>query len=90
MSMNSVAENKDAVSGQAANVWSVGRLTTLVVLLIAIAIPFVVKNFLIFQLTLMIIYAIAIIGLNLLTGINGQFSLGMAHSMRSGPIPRPS
>ena len=38
--------------------------------------PFVVGNFLIFQLTLMLIYAIAILGLNLLTGINGQFSLG--------------
>ena len=34
------------------------------------------KNFLLFQLTLAIIYAIAILGLNLLTGFNGQFSLG--------------
>lgn len=76
MSMNSVAETKDAASGQTASVLSIGRLATLAVLVIAIAIPFFVKNFLIFQLTLMIIYAIAIIGLNLLTGINGQFSLG--------------
>ena len=38
--------------------------------------PFVVKNFLIFQLTLAMVYAIAILGLNLLTGFNGQFSLG--------------
>ena len=35
-----------------------------------------VKNFIIFQLTLAMIYAIAILGLNLLTGFNGQFSLG--------------
>ena len=34
------------------------------------------KNFFIFQLTLAMIYAIAILGLNLLTGFNGQFSLG--------------
>ena len=34
------------------------------------------KNFYIFQITLAIIYAIAILGLNLLTGFNGQFSLG--------------
>ncbi len=40
------------------------------------AIPFVLKNFYIFQITLAIIYAVAILGLNLLTGFNGQFSLG--------------
>ena len=34
------------------------------------------NNFLIFQLTLAMVYAIAILGLNLLTGFNGQFSLG--------------
>jgi branched-chain amino acid transport system permease protein len=33
-------------------------------------------NFLIFQLTLVIIYAIAILGLNIVTGYNGQISLG--------------
>jgi branched-chain amino acid transport system permease protein len=45
-------------------------------LIIAAVIPFVLKNFHIFQITLAIIYAIAILGLNLLTGFNGQFSLG--------------
>ncbi len=45
-------------------------------LLIVLAVPFVMKNFYIFQITLAIIYAIAILGLNLLTGFNGQFSLG--------------
>jgi branched-chain amino acid transport system permease protein len=43
---------------------------------IAVVLPFVVKNFVIFQITLAVIYAIAILGLNLLTGFNGQFSLG--------------
>jgi branched-chain amino acid transport system permease protein len=42
----------------------------------AFVLPFVIKNFMIFQLTLAVIYAIAILGLNLLTGFNGQFSLG--------------
>jgi branched-chain amino acid transport system permease protein len=46
------------------------------VLLIVLPLPFLVKNFFIFQLTLAMIYAIAILGLNLLTGFNGQFSLG--------------
>jgi branched-chain amino acid transport system permease protein len=47
-----------------------------VAIAVAIILPFVVKNFLIFQLTLAMVYAIAILGLNLLTGFNGQFSLG--------------
>jgi branched-chain amino acid transport system permease protein len=45
-------------------------------ILIAVVLPFVVQNFVIFQLTMAVDYAIAILGLNLLTGINGQFSLG--------------
>jgi branched-chain amino acid transport system permease protein len=47
-----------------------------VALVVALALPFVVKNFLVFQLTLAIVYGLAILGLNLLTGFNGQFSLG--------------
>jgi branched-chain amino acid transport system permease protein len=45
-------------------------------LVVVIALPFALKNFFIFQITLALIYAIAILGLNLLTGFNGQFSLG--------------
>jgi len=45
-------------------------------LIVVAVIPFALKNFYIFQITLAIIYAIAILGLNLLTGFNGQFSLG--------------
>jgi branched-chain amino acid transport system permease protein len=48
----------------------------LVVAAIALPLPFLLKNFFIFQLTLAMVYAIAILGLNLLTGFNGQFSLG--------------
>lgn len=51
-------------------------LLTAAAVAIAIVLPFVVKNFLIFQLTLAMVYSIAILGLNLLTGFNGQFSLG--------------
>lgn len=49
---------------------------TVGVLAVALVLPFTVKNFIIFQVTMAVIYAIAILGLNLLTGINGQFSLG--------------
>jgi branched-chain amino acid transport system permease protein len=40
--------------------------------------PFLLQSFFIFQITMVLIYAIAIIGLNLLTGFNGQLSLGHA------------
>jgi branched-chain amino acid transport system permease protein len=47
------------------------------VIILAIA-PFFLHSFFIFQLTMVLVYAIAIIGLNLLTGFNGQLSLGHA------------
>ncbi len=43
---------------------------------LALALPFAVSGFVTFQLTQVMIFAIAILGLNLLTGISGQFSLG--------------
>ncbi len=43
---------------------------------LACAAPFVVTGFHIFQLTQVLVYAIALVGLNLLTGFNGQISLG--------------
>jgi branched-chain amino acid transport system permease protein len=43
---------------------------------LALVLPLLAKSFLVFQLNLVLVYAIAICGLNLLTGFNGQFSLG--------------
>lgn len=48
----------------------------LVLVATASVLPVMAKNFLVFQLTMVMVYAIAILGLNLLTGFNGQFSLG--------------
>ena len=45
-------------------------------LLVAAALPLLLSDYRTFQLTLALVYAIAILGLNLLTGYNGQFSLG--------------
>lgn len=45
-------------------------------LLVLGVLPFVLPNYRVFQLTLAIAYAIALLGLNLLTGFNGQISLG--------------
>ena len=42
----------------------------------ALAAPFVLDGFSTYQLTLAVCNAIAILGLNLLIGFNGQFSLG--------------
>lgn len=47
-----------------------------VALLAACALPLVVSNYRVFQFTLVLVYAIALLGLNLLTGYNGQISLG--------------
>jgi branched-chain amino acid transport system permease protein len=52
------------------------RIAVLVALVLAVALPFIAGDFKTFQFTLVGIYAIAILGLNLLTGFNGQFSLG--------------
>ena len=43
---------------------------------LACALPFVLGNYRVFQLTLVLAYAIALLGLNMLTGYNGQISLG--------------
>ncbi len=52
-------------------------LAGLALLLAAAAIlPFVLSNYHVFQLTLVLVYAIALLGLNMLTGYNGQISLG--------------
>ena len=51
----------------------IGSLLLLAVLLV---LPFLVKNYRVFQFNLVLVYAVAILGLNVLTGFNGQISLG--------------
>jgi branched-chain amino acid transport system permease protein len=45
-------------------------------LLAACALPFLLPSYMVFQATIVITYALALLGLNLLTGFNGQISLG--------------
>ena len=52
--------------------------TSLAVLVLLLAFPLFVKNFIIFQMTTVLIYAIAVLALNILTGGSGQFSLGQS------------
>jgi branched-chain amino acid transport system permease protein len=51
-------------------------LFMLILVLVACALPFVASSYRTFQLTLVMVYAIALLGLNILTGYNGQISLG--------------
>src|SRR5688572_9009204 len=51
-------------------------LALAVVLIVACALPFLVSNYRTFQLTLVLVYALALLGLNILTGYSGQISLG--------------
>jgi branched-chain amino acid transport system permease protein len=52
------------------------RIVAIAALVVAIAIPFFAADYLVFQYTLVLIYGIAIMGLTILSGYNGQFSLG--------------
>jgi len=78
MSVNATAKLR--IAGQAETGLAarglVPALAVLCLLAIAAALPFLVKGFVVFQFTQVLIYAVAILGLNLLTGISGQFSLG--------------
>ena len=55
---------------------TIGNVILLTLVAIATVAPFVLQGFIVFQITMVFVYAIAIMGLNLLTGFNGQFSLG--------------
>ena len=52
------------------------NLSLLVGAIALCALPFLVEDFRVFQINLVLIYAIAILGLNILTGFGGQISLG--------------
>lgn len=52
------------------------RVLISIVLVVAVAAPLLLSDFRVFQVTQILVYAIAILGLNLLTGYNGQISLG--------------
>ncbi|MEO7760600.1 MAG: branched-chain amino acid ABC transporter permease [Casimicrobiaceae bacterium] len=47
-----------------------------IVIAAATALPFFLSNYRVFQFTLVLAYAIVLLGLNMLTGYNGQISLG--------------
>ena len=62
------------MNGSASARWAwIGGAIAVIALIV---LPFLFKNYRVFQFNLVLVYAVAILGLNLLTGYNGQFSLG--------------
>src|SRR6204780_2618482 len=57
---------------------TLGSGASIVMLLLLLLVPLFVKNFIIFQLTMLLIYGLAVLALNILTGGSGQFSLGQS------------
>ncbi|ABD06449.1 inner-membrane translocator [Rhodopseudomonas palustris HaA2] len=57
---------------------ALGTYASVVVVVLLCAAPLIAKNFVIFQMTMVLIYAIAVLALNILTGGSGQFSLGQS------------
>jgi branched-chain amino acid transport system permease protein len=61
-------------AGAGIAVWRWAGIAALIV--VAVVLPFTLSNYHVFELTQVMIYAIAVLGLNILTGYNGQISLG--------------
>jgi len=64
----------DREGATAISVWRWVGIAALIA--VAVVLPFTLSNYQVFQLTQVMIYAIAVLGLNILTGYNGQISLG--------------
>ena len=60
---------------------------SILLLLGLIVLPFLFKNYRVFQFNLVLVYAIAVLGLNILTGYNGQISLGHGAFYAVGAYP---
>jgi len=73
-----VANDTPAVEAVPKKAMTLGGGASLIMLLFLIFTPLFVKNFVIFQMTMLLIYGLAVLALNILTGGSGQFSLGQS------------
>jgi branched-chain amino acid transport system permease protein len=73
-----VVTEGQAVEAVPKRAMTLGTGTSLIVLAVLLVVPLLVKNFIIFQLTMLLIYGVAVLALNILTGGSGQFSLGQS------------
>jgi branched-chain amino acid transport system permease protein len=75
--MSAAAEDQ-AVEAVPKRAMTLGAGTSLAILAVLVVTPLFVKNFVIFQMTMVMIYGLAVLALNILTGGSGQFSLGQS------------
>jgi branched-chain amino acid transport system permease protein len=73
-----VVTEGQAVEAVPKRAMTLGTGTSLVILAALLVTPLFVKNFIIFQMTMVLIYGLAVLALNILTGGSGQFSLGQS------------
>jgi branched-chain amino acid transport system permease protein len=73
-----VVTEGQAVEAVPKRAMTLGTGTSLTVLVLLLLVPLFVKNFIIFQMTMLLIYGVAVLALNILTGGSGQFSLGQS------------
>jgi branched-chain amino acid transport system permease protein len=73
-----IATEGHAVEAVPKRAMTLGTGTSLVILAALLIVPLFVKNFVIFQMTMVMIYGLAVLALNILTGGSGQFSLGQS------------
>ena len=73
-----VVTEAPAVEAVPKRAMTLGTGTSLLVLAVLLVVPMFVKNFIIFQMTMLLIYGLAVLALNILTGGSGQFSLGQS------------
>ncbi len=73
-----IAQEDQAVEAVPKRAMTIGTGTSYVVLLLLLIVPVFAKNFIIFQMTMLLIYGLAVLALNILTGGSGQFSLGQS------------
>ncbi|MGC2777730.1 MAG: branched-chain amino acid ABC transporter permease [Bradyrhizobium sp.] len=71
-----IASQAPAVEAVPKRAMTLSSGTSFVVVLLLLIVPLFVKNFIIFQMTMLLIYGLAVLALNILTGGSGQFSLG--------------
>ncbi len=85
-----VVTEAPAVEAVPKRAMTLGYGTSLVVLAALILTPLFVKNFIIFQMTMLLIYGLAVLALNILTGGSASSRSARARSTPSVPIPRRS
>lgn len=73
---DTAAEVAAADTSAGKSVLTIPTVASLIALALLIVAPMFMKNFYVFQLTIIVIYSIAILSLNILTGASGQVSLG--------------